>query len=101
LKDVVFLPEHFRANGYFTARVGKIAHGRYEDALKWDISENSGADDDESRGKAGAEAKAAKLAQRERRNALAKQAAEGGLKLQWVKTGNKDEDEPDGHTARR
>src|SRR5213593_2645433 len=42
LKDVVFLPEHFRNNGYFTARVGKIAHGRYEDAVAWDISENSG-----------------------------------------------------------
>src|SRR5438309_8012642 len=32
LKDVVFLPEHFRQHGYFTARVGKIAHGKYEDA---------------------------------------------------------------------
>ena len=39
--DVVMLPEHFRANGYFTARVGKIAHGRYEDSVAWDISENA------------------------------------------------------------
>ena len=39
--DVVMLPELFRANGYFTARVGKIAHGRYEDSVTWDISENA------------------------------------------------------------
>src|SRR2546425_9970859 len=97
LKDVVFLPEHFRNNGYFTARVGKIAHGRYEDAVTWDISENSGVDDDESRGKAGREAKLAKR----KMKAAARQGREGGLKLQWVKTDNRDEDEPDGHTARR
>ncbi len=37
--SVVMLPEHFRTHGYFTARVGKIAHGRYEDSVEWDISE--------------------------------------------------------------
>ena len=36
LGNVAFLPEHFKANGFFTARVGKIAHGTYEGALKWD-----------------------------------------------------------------
>ena len=39
--DVVMLPEHFRNQGYFTARVGKVAHGRYEDSVTWDISENA------------------------------------------------------------
>ena len=38
----VFLPEYFKAQGYFTARVGKIAHGTYEHQLKWDISESRG-----------------------------------------------------------
>src|SRR6266851_7562865 len=38
--DVVFLPEYFKAQGYFTARVGKIAHGAFEHQLKWDVSES-------------------------------------------------------------
>lgn len=41
LGDVVMLPEYFGTHGYFTARVGKVAHGRYEAAVKWDISENA------------------------------------------------------------
>src|SRR5262249_9012435 len=40
LGDVVFLPEYFKAQGYFTARVGKIAHGTYEHFVNWDISES-------------------------------------------------------------
>ncbi len=37
--NVPFLPEWFGQNGYFTARIGKVAHGAFEDALKWDISQ--------------------------------------------------------------
>src|SRR6266567_2305185 len=40
LGDVVFLPEYFKANEYFTARVGKVAHGTFEYQLRWDISES-------------------------------------------------------------
>ncbi|MBI4603248.1 MAG: sulfatase-like hydrolase/transferase, partial [Planctomycetes bacterium] len=36
LGDVAFLPEHFRKHGYFTARVGKIAHGGFESAVAWE-----------------------------------------------------------------
>ena len=32
------LPEHFADHGYFTARVGKIAHNRFEHAVAWDVS---------------------------------------------------------------
>ncbi|MBI3696111.1 MAG: sulfatase [Acidobacteria bacterium] len=85
LGNVVFLPEHFRANGYFTARVGKIAHGAFEDAVTWDISEYA---------QRGAAAKAQRKKAQARGN-------EEGLKLTWVATDNKDEDEPDGRTARR
>jgi len=31
-----FLPEYFRAQGYFTAGCGKIAHGTFNHVLKWD-----------------------------------------------------------------
>lgn len=85
--DVAFLPEHFRANGYFTARVGKIAHGAYEDAVKWDISESSAGRRDTIRGKGGRDRK--------------KAATDGGLALWWTPTNNDDSEEPDGRTARR
>jgi iduronate 2-sulfatase len=85
--NVVFLPEHFKAHGYFTARVGKVAHGKYEDAVRWDVSENA------RRGEAGDEEAAERVE--------FVQQGEGGLKLTWRATRNKDEQEPDGHTARR
>src|SRR5205814_2320153 len=31
-----FLPEYFKANGYYIAGVGKVAHGRFADTIKWD-----------------------------------------------------------------
>src|SRR4051812_45459559 len=37
LKNVTPFPEYFHVNGYFTARVGKIAHSKYEDSVKWDL----------------------------------------------------------------
>src|SRR3954471_3377569 len=52
LGEVTFLPEHFRNNGYFTARVGKLFHTRtifqgnppptLEDPACWDVSEIGG-----------------------------------------------------------
>jgi iduronate 2-sulfatase len=42
LGPLVFLPEQFRTHGYFTARVGKIAHGAFEDAVAWDVAEDPG-----------------------------------------------------------
>src|SRR5438105_1367243 len=56
IPDVVFLPEYFRKNGYFTARVGKIFHTRtiffhdpvvtLEDPACWDLSEIGGTESD-------------------------------------------------------
>ena len=37
--QVPFLPEHFKANGYYTARVGKVSHNTFEDSVKWDHSQ--------------------------------------------------------------
>ena len=39
LKDAVFLPEYFRQNGYFTARVGKVFHIGRDVPECWDVSE--------------------------------------------------------------
>ncbi len=90
--DVVMLPEYFKAHGYFTARVGKIAHGLFENAVKWDISESragvplppdragrKGATDEDNPASGG----------------------EGGVPLSFKMTNRGDEDEPDGATARR
>ena len=85
-KDAVFLPEYFSKHGYFTARVGKVAHGAFEDAVKWDISESS------------------KTSLKEKKQEQALEIAlqqEGGAKLSWKMTDRKDEEEPDGNTARR
>ena len=35
LPDVVTLPQHFKANGYFTRSVGKIYHGGLDDKDSW------------------------------------------------------------------
>ena len=85
-KDAVFLPEYFAKHGYFTARVGKVAHGAYESAVKWDVSENS----------------KASLKEKKQEQALEIALQEGGgVKLSWKMTNHKDEEEPDGNTARR
>lgn len=39
LRDAVFLPQFFRANGYFTTRLGKVFHIGRDVAECWDISE--------------------------------------------------------------
>src|SRR5947208_1188064 len=40
LGDVAFLPEYFRRNGYFTGKSGKIPHGAFDDAVRWDVTEH-------------------------------------------------------------
>lgn len=47
LKDTLFMPQHFRRNGYFVARVGKILHvsrdgekADFDDPSIWDVAIN-------------------------------------------------------------
>jgi iduronate 2-sulfatase len=87
LGDVVFLPEYFKAQGYFTARVGKIAHGLFEDAVTWDISES----------RAGVALKKRAAPPDEDSTP----AGNGAGKLSWTPTNRSDDQEPDGATARR
>ena len=89
--NVAFLPEWFSQHGYFTAKIGKVAHGTYEDAVKWDISRPATPGPNAHREPGG-----------KKRGKNGKQVGEeGGIKLSWTHTDNKDEDEPDGHTARQ
>ncbi|MBI4873152.1 MAG: sulfatase [Acidobacteria bacterium] len=100
LGGIAFLPEYYKAQGYFTARVGKIAHGTYEYQLQWDISESRAGvplaserklrDEDTALDRAKNKKKAGKAA-----------GSEGGAKLSWTPTNRADAEEPDGATARR
>ncbi len=38
--QTITLPQHFRQNGYYTASLGKILHGRQMDPLSWDLQIN-------------------------------------------------------------
>src|SRR6185503_5984584 len=40
LPDRVFLPEYFKANGYYTARIGKIEHNAWPNIVSWDLAED-------------------------------------------------------------
>jgi iduronate 2-sulfatase len=86
LRDAVPLQEHFHAQGYFTARVGKVYHGPFEEDFAWDVAEHTPyLPEDEANEPP------------PRRERLAR----GGRSLAWTATANDDEDEPDGRTARR
>jgi uncharacterized sulfatase len=78
LGDRLFMPEYFRRQGYFTARVGKITHNLFAQSVSWDVSEGSedvgGIDN-------------SKLPQCRDRT--------------FCKTDNRDEDEIEGRIARR
>ena len=83
LPDVVTLPQLFRENGYFTARVGKIFHGRKDtdDPKAWDVkSDPKGT----PRGQKG-----------QGRNLTG-----GRVKwCRWLAAEGNDEDQPDGQVA--
>lgn len=40
LKDIDFLPEYFHRFGYYTLRVGKVAHHVFDQDLAWDFAED-------------------------------------------------------------
>jgi iduronate 2-sulfatase len=92
--NVVFTPELFKQNGYFTAGIGKIFHGSFMDTVKWDVWINPKDADDEEGGDGKKEKSAGK-----------KQRADKGdaskVPFPWRATDNKDEQEPDGQIARK
>jgi uncharacterized sulfatase len=66
------LQEHFEANGYFTARVGKVYHSRFEDEFRWTAVIDT--------------------------YDVAPDETPGAI---WGPSSRTDEDEPDGRAARR
>jgi uncharacterized sulfatase len=82
---IVPLQEHFAANGYYTAHVGKIWETRFARQFKWDFSEYVPP----------GEAEAAAPPERPERRGLS------DVSSYWKITDNRDEDEPDGRRARR
>jgi len=97
LGDILFMPEYFKAHGYFTARVGKVAHGLFEHQIKWDISESrAGIPISQERRLTDEDTQLAAKRQEKRKAA----GQEAGA-LVWRKTDRADADEPDGATARR
>ena len=104
--DVVMLPEYFRAHGYFTARVGKIAHGRYEGSVEWDISENAarrehylpGVDRSEVRDNSWIDGAEDGLSRAEILGHLGRPT---GMPLTWRATDETEDETPDGQTTRR
>ena len=72
LQGAVPLQEHFQANGYFTARVGKVYHSRFEEEFRWDLVVDT-------------------------YDAVPEEAA-GAV---WGPSTRKDEEEPDGRAARQ
>ncbi len=97
LGDIQFMPEYFKSHGYFTARVGKIAHGLFEHQIQWDISESRAGVPITQRTRLTDEDH--QLAKK-RREAKQQRGVESGA-LEWRKTDRSDADEPDGATARR
>ena len=103
---VQMLPEHFRSQGYFTARVGKVAHGRYESSVSWDISENAarrehylpGNDHSEVRDNSWIEGADDGLSRAEILGHLGRPT---GMPLTWRATDEAEAETPDGRTTRR
>jgi uncharacterized sulfatase len=40
MPGLAFLPEYFRGQGYYTARIGKIEHNAWPNVVRWDLAEN-------------------------------------------------------------
>jgi uncharacterized sulfatase len=90
-----FLPEYFHSHGYFTAGIGKVAHGAFADAVKWDVQLDPQSGDDEDSKENNQKKRRAK------KQAAEKAAATVGVPFAWYASDVDDAEEPDGITARK
>jgi iduronate 2-sulfatase len=96
-KDFQFMPEYFKSQGYFTAGIGKIAHGGFPKSITWDVFAEPAKGVDEDEAPANKPRAMRRAAQKEKEN----KPAEEPVPFGWAATSNKDEEEPDGMTARK
>ncbi len=82
------LQELFHANGYFTARIGKIYHGPWEDEFRWDLAESL-------------PSSTPAAAAPEAEETESEETEDAGPSSWWRVTDDSDRDEPDGIRARR
>ncbi len=40
MAGLAFMPEYFKAQGYYTARIGKIEHNAWPNVVRWNLAEN-------------------------------------------------------------
>jgi iduronate 2-sulfatase len=92
-----FLPEYFRAQGYFTAGCGKIAHGSFSHVVKWDYFSEPA----RGIGEGGESEVVKKKGGRKKAKAANEKSGGPDVPFAWQATANADEEEPDGQTARR
>ena len=93
--DFQFMPEYFHAQGYFTAGIGKIAHGGFPKSISWDVQTDPQQDDDE-------ESPGTRTARRKSQKQATKSAKDKvDVPFPWYASENDDAEEGDGITARK
>jgi uncharacterized sulfatase len=94
MQGATFLQEYFHDHGYYTARVGKTYHGRYEDQFRWDNLKDSGRP-------VRADAAPARQASNSPADRPPQSSRQGGnmVAVSWRATDNPDDQDPDGRSA--
>ncbi len=102
VSNLVFLPEVFKQNGYFTAGIGKIFHRGFGDTVDWDEAFKPQVDDeDDDQDSGGGDRKERKRSPDQPRLPKASKGQAGDVPFPWNATENSDEEEPDGQVALR
>lgn len=98
----VFMPDLFRKHGYYTAGIGKIFHGQFNNSAQWheEVNPRSADIDDDDEGGAAPRKRPGKA---KKKAGKKKGAARGpnGLPFPGGPAPNSDAEEPDGQIARR
>ncbi|HEX3871889.1 MAG TPA: sulfatase [Pirellulales bacterium] len=92
--DYQFMPEYFKSHGYYTAGIGKVAHGAFAGDMKWDVQMDPQTGDDE-------DAPGNRAGRKRQQKQAAKNAQDVSVPFDWYASDNDDAEEPDGITVRK